>query len=214
MHYTIDEYRSMRHEDALNYTVFDTQHNVHTSHPLVIRFDGKLAPGSIDNSDLFPMSYGLQNSTLKELDIANEFLSQQPDIESYTFIDIGSGKGRVILYNVYANAPYHSYVGVEIDSSLHEIAKQNLLTTTIELNKEIDLINQDILDYQIPNEPCVLFLFHSFSNEGYDLFISKHIDVINRSGSYLVLVSPQEYDLSKIANKHLVFNLGSVYIYK
>lgn len=214
MAYTIDEYRAIRNEDALNYTVFDTVHNVDTSHPVVVRFDGKLGPGRIDNSELFPMSYGFQNSTLKELDEINSFLSQQPEIDSYKFIDIGSGKGRVILHNIATNAPYRSYVGVEIDSSLHDIANHNLTTTTIELNKPVEFINQDILEYEIPSEPCVLFLFHSFSGDAYNLFMEKNIDAINKTESYLVLVSPQEYDLNKVVGKQLLFRSTSIYIYK
>jgi hypothetical protein len=210
---SIDEYRSIRHEDALNYTVFDAQHNVDTSHPTVIRFDGKEAPGRIDNSELFPTSYGFQNTTLKELDSINEFLGQQPGIDSYKFIDMGSGKGRVILHNLVSNAPYRSYVGVEIDPALHDIAKYNLLTTTINLNKEVEFVNQDALGYDIPDEPCVLFLFHSFSDQIYNMFIEKNMDTLNKTNSYLVLVSPQEYDLDKIVGKQLIFSSTSIYIY-
>lgn len=207
-------YKDIRHNDALVYEVFDQYYNVDTSHPRVVRYDGKIAPGIIKNSDKFPSSYGFQNVTLFELDQINAYLQQDPNIGSYKFIDIGSGKARVILHNLATNAPYGSYAGVEIDPDLHTIAKGNLISTNIVLNKYVELINDDALNYTLPNSPCVVFLFHSFSNDTYNSFIDKNIHQINNTGSYLVLVSPQEYDLNRITGKDLVFQETSIYIYK
>jgi hypothetical protein len=94
------------------------------------------------------------------------------------------------------------------------VAELNMMSTNIELNKEIVLVNQDILDYSIPYEPCVYFLFHPFSSEVYDKFIEKNIEIINQTNSYIVFVSPQEYDLSKVVDKDIVFSSISVCIYK
>jgi hypothetical protein len=210
----IVKYKLMRHEDALNYTVFDAEHKVDTAHPLRVRSDGTLGPGVIPNSHLFPTSNGFQNATLKELERINEILGQDPDMGSYKFIELGSGKGRVILHNLASNAPYSSYVGVEIDPSLHDIAKNNMMTTSIEINKSVEFVNQDILEYKIPDEPCVIYLFYSFSKDLFPIFIEKNIDVINKNGSYLVLLSPQDYDLNKVVDKELIFSDISIYIYK
>lgn len=209
----IAKYRLMRHEDALNYTVFDSEYNVDTYNSTRIK-DGKILPGIDHNSDLFPTSNGFQHATLKELDHINEILSQDPAIGSYKFIDLGSGKGKVILHNLASKAPYSSYVGVEIDPSLHDIANNNLLTTSIELNKNIEFVNEDILEYEIPDEPCVIYLFYSFSKELFPTFIEKNIDTINKNNSYLVLLSPQDYDLNKVVGKKLIFSDISIYIYK
>ena len=208
------EYRAFRLHDAINYQTFDDRYRVDTSHPLAIKEDGKIGPGSIDNSDIYPNSVGYQNTTLHELDQINNFLREEPGIGLYKFIDVGSGKGRVILYNMAQKAPYGSYMGIEIDSWLHGIAEENLFTTNIELNREVVLVNQDILDYSLPYEPCVYFLFHPFSSEVYDKFIEKNIEIINKTNSYLVFVSPQEYDLSKVVDKDIVFSSISVCIYK
>lgn len=211
---TQSKYRAFRSNDALNYYSFDLKYNVDTSHPVAMKDDGRYGPGSIDNSDIYPNSAGYQNTTTYELDEINNFLRDEPGISSYRFIDIGSGKGRVILYNMAQKAPYGSYTGIEIDSRLHHVAENNLLSTNIDLNKEVILVNQDILDYSLPYEPCVYFLFHPFLSEVYDEFISKNIDIINKTNSYLVFVSPQEYDLNKVVDKDLVFESISVLIYK
>ena len=207
-------YKQFRHNDAINYRTFDDAYRVDTSHPVAIKEDGMVGPGYIDNSDIYPNSIGFQNATLHELNEINNFLREEPGIGSYKFIDVGSGKGRVILYNMSQNAPYGSYTGIEIDSRLHRVAELNMMSTNIDLNKEIVLVNQDILDYSIPYEPCVYFLFHPFSSEVYDKFIEKNIEIINQTNSYIVFVSPQEYDLSKVVDKDIVFSSISVCIYK
>ena len=207
-------YKQFRHNDAINYRTFDDAYRVDTSHPVAIKEDGMVGPGYIDNSDIYPNSIGFQNATLHELNEINNFLREEPGIGSYKFIDVGSGKGRVILYNMSQNAPYGSYMGIEIDSRLHRVAELNMMSTNIDLNKEIVLVNQDILDYSIPYEPCVYFLFHPFSSQVYDKFIEKNIEIINQTNSYIVFVSPQEYDLSKVVDKDIVFSSISVCIYK
>lgn len=207
-------YREFRQKDALSYHSFDDRYRVDTSHPVEIKDDGRIGPGSINNSDIYDKSVGFQNTTLHELEEINNFLREEPGIGLYKFIDIGSGKGRVILYNMAQKAPYGSYMGIEIDSRLHCVAESNLMSTNIELSKEVILVNQDILDYSIPYEPCVLFLFHPFLSEVYDKFIEKNLDQIKRTSSYLVLVSPQEYDLEKLHGMNMVFNSISVCIFK
>jgi hypothetical protein len=209
------EYRTFRSNDAINYRTFDDKYRVDTSHPVSIKKDGKIGPGSIDNSDIYPISWGYQNTTLHELDEINNFLREDPKIASYKFVDIGSGKGRVILYNIAQKAPYGSYMGIEIDSRLHHIAEKNIITTNIDINKEVVLVNQDILQYNLPYEQCVYFLFHPFLKDiTFNKFIEKNIEIINKTNSYLVIVSPQGYDLSKIVDKNIVFNSISVCIYK
>jgi hypothetical protein len=214
MNFDDSVYREFRYNDAINYQTFDDRYRVDTRHPSEIKEDGRIGPGLIDNSDIYPNSEGYQNTTLHELEQINNFLREEPKIESYKFVDIGSGKARVILYNISQQAPYSSYVGIEIDSTLHAIAQNNIITTNIDINKEIILVNQDILDYSIPYEPCVYFLFHPFSNETYNKFIEKNIEIINQTNSYIVFVSSQEYDLSKVVNKNVVFSSISIRIYK
>ena len=214
MNQSKSEYRQFRHNDAINYQKFDDRYCVDTSHPIKIKEDGIAGPGYIDNLDIYPNSTGFQNTTLHELDRINNFLREEPGIGSYKFIDVGSGKARVILYNIAQKAPYGSYVGIEIDSRLHRVAESNMMSTNVELNKEVVLVNQDILDYSIPSEPCVYFLFHPFSSEVYDKFIEKNIKMINQTNSYIVFVSPQEYDLSKVVDKDIVFRSISVCIFK
>src|ERR1700675_1609318 len=46
------------------------------------------------------------------------------NFREFTFIDLGSGKGRTLL--MASDYPFHRIVGVELLPSLHQIAQQNL----------------------------------------------------------------------------------------
>ena len=46
------------------------------------------------------------------------------DFSQFTFIDIGSGKGRVLL--MAADYPFSRVIGVELLPALHRIAEQNI----------------------------------------------------------------------------------------
>jgi tRNA G46 methylase TrmB len=46
------------------------------------------------------------------------------DVSNYTFIDIGSGKGRMLL--LAAELPFRRVIGIEFASDLHAVAQQNV----------------------------------------------------------------------------------------
>jgi hypothetical protein len=53
-----------------------------------------------------------------------ELLARLPTHDNFTFIDIGSGKGRVLL--LAAEFPFRKIVGVEFSPELHATAQRNL----------------------------------------------------------------------------------------
>jgi tRNA1(Val) A37 N6-methylase TrmN6 len=87
------------------------------------------------------------------------------DFTTYCFIDIGSGKGRVLF--MADQLRFCRIIGVEFSQILHKIAEQNLKNYLNKLNKTrseacIELFNCDALDFQFPAEPAIIFLFNPF----------------------------------------------------
>lgn len=189
----VNHIKAYRRDDAKRFKDFDLAYNVDTSHPLEIKNDGEWGPGAIENFEKYTGSNGYQNSALHEIDLINNYLKYQDGIEDYQFIDIGSGKGRVILYNLLKQSPYRAYKGIEIDSDLHSIAEHNLISTNIEISKEVTLINKDILDINLSYEPTVYFIFNPFSKEIFETFINKNLDIMIKSKSYLAFVNEHDY---------------------
>jgi len=81
--------------------------------------------------------------------------------EQFTFIDLGSGKGRALL--LASEFPYRRIIGVELLPELHAIARENIRTFQegSQLGR-IDLWCGDARQFRFPPEPLVVFLFDPF----------------------------------------------------
>jgi SAM-dependent methyltransferase len=86
----------------------------------------------------------------------------QVNFERFTFIDLGSGKGRTLL--MASDYPFRKVVGAEIIPELHEIAVQNLARYESEQQKcfALEAWLGDAREFPLPPEPMVLYLFNPF----------------------------------------------------
>ncbi len=84
------------------------------------------------------------------------------DFETFTFIDLGSGKGRVLL--MAAMYPFAQVVGVEVQPELDAIARRNIerFHEPGQQCREIRSICADAREYEFPAESVVLYLFNPF----------------------------------------------------
>jgi SAM-dependent methyltransferase len=82
-----------------------------------------------------------------------------------TFVDIGAGKGRVLL--IAARHPFARVVGVELTETLARIARQNaeVMARRIGGLAPIEVIHGDATEYVLPDGPCVLFFYRPFTGE-------------------------------------------------
>lgn len=88
------------------------------------------------------------------------------DFSEFTFIDLGSGKGRTLL--MASDYPFHRILGVELLPSLNEIAQQNLEKYNSESQKcfAIESICADASTFDLPPEALVVYLFNPFPESG------------------------------------------------
>ncbi len=88
--------------------------------------------------------------------------SLQLDFPRYTFIDLGSGKGRIVL--VAACLPFRRVIGVEFVKEFHEIALANLRRWPASkiLCGKITLKCEDATAFDFPPDPLVVYLFNPF----------------------------------------------------
>ncbi len=143
---------------------FDQMHGVDTSGLVPARH---LITGHA-NDEHVTAYYGVAPSILCSL-IAQwrETVPPHP-ISSYTFIDIGAGKGRGLL--VASEYQFRSVIGIELNSSLAAIARANVAhwirthaaDPTAPRLAPIEVLEQDALDFDLPATPVLLFLFHPF----------------------------------------------------
>ena len=88
------------------------------------------------------------------------------DVREFTFIDLGSGKGRTLL--LASDYPFRRIVGVELLPALHHIAQENLQKYHSESEKcfALESICENAAAFAFPAEPTVLYLFNPFPEAG------------------------------------------------
>jgi SAM-dependent methyltransferase len=83
----------------------------------------------------------------------------------FTFVDLGCGKGRVLL--VASEYPFARIVGVEISTELSAIAGRNvaLYQPPSRRCKEIEVLNADAAWFDFPETDLLVHLYHPFEPE-------------------------------------------------
>lgn len=161
--------RRKRPQDLLKLTAtpihpFDLAHGVDTSGLVPA---GNLITGH-PNDEYVTAYYGVAPSILRTLiDLWRETIPPHP-IHSYTFVDIGAGKGRAML--VASELPFHQIIGIELNPEMADIAQRNLdlwveahaSDATAPPLAPIHLYEQDALTFDLRRTPTLAFLFHPF----------------------------------------------------
>jgi SAM-dependent methyltransferase len=88
------------------------------------------------------------------------------NFRDFTFVDLGSGKGRTLL--MASDYPFHRIVGVELLPALQEIALENLRQYKSESQKcfALESICADATTFPLPEGPLVIYLFNPFPESG------------------------------------------------
>jgi hypothetical protein len=82
--------------------------------------------------------------------------------ERYAFIDLGSGKGRVLL--VASEFPFREVRGMEFACELHQTACNNIrrYRSGSQKTRNVRSIHGDAIEFEFPASPFVLFLANPF----------------------------------------------------
>lgn len=136
---------------------FDWRHNVCTTGDLALAHLDAVSPVTTLSGHYHP-SHPLA---------ARRILAKLPAIDhsKYTFIDLGSGKGLMLL--MAAEYPYAAIHGVEFSRKLHKVAERNIASYRNPRQRCFNLqsINVDAREYEFPRTPLVVYLFSPFRHE-------------------------------------------------
>src|SRR6266849_6481339 len=82
------------------------------------------------------------------------------EFDQFTFVDLGSGKGRTLL--MASEYPFMRIVGVELIAELHRAAQQNIREYRSPTQRcvQIEALIADAREFELPEEPLVLYLFN------------------------------------------------------
>jgi predicted RNA methylase len=86
------------------------------------------------------------------------------DYREYSFVDLGCGKGRVLL--VASTYPFRRVIGVEISQELSRIARQNVDRFPASARQsEIEVQTIDASTMQFPDTHLLVHMYHPFGPE-------------------------------------------------
>jgi SAM-dependent methyltransferase len=93
---------------------------------------------------------------------APERIALKTGLEDFTFVDLGSGKGRVLL--MAAQYGFKKIFGVEYMPEWHHVAEENIRKFVAEhkIDAAIQTLCMDARDFDFPAGPLVVYLFNPF----------------------------------------------------
>ena len=135
------------------------------------------------------------------------------DFQEFTFIDVGSGKGRVLL--MAADYPFRRIVGVELLPALDRVAQENLSAYKRDSQRcfSIEAVCGDAREFVFPNEPLVLYLFNPLPETGL-IAMMANLDSSLRQRPRVVYVLYHNPLLEHLVSKHPAFTkIGGTHQY-
>lgn len=148
---------------------FDKTHGVDTRRTADPGWLGRL--GSLN----WIYGQGYQPAPVDQVRLA---LDQLPaEFRDATFIDIGSGKGRIVL--LASLLPFRRVIGIEYDRVLHEVAVTNVESFDTGGKERIELHCLDAAEFRFPSEPLVVFFHHPFDRPIFDV-VCRNLESVYR----------------------------------
>jgi SAM-dependent methyltransferase len=105
-----------------------------------------------------------------------ETLEPSVRLSDYAFVDIGCGKGRVVmLASEYA---FREVIGVELNPQLASVARRNLhrWMSRKRACPNVRIAHTDALSFPLPEGPVVLFFFNSFEEEMVRMWLDSLVE--------------------------------------
>jgi SAM-dependent methyltransferase len=96
------------------------------------------------------------------------------------FVDLGSGKGRVLL--LAAQLGFQKVVGVEFSPRLCAIARRNvkIFTRKTRIIVHIDVIKSDVALFNIEPEQCIFYAYNPFDGVVMERLVANLRDSLKR----------------------------------
>jgi SAM-dependent methyltransferase len=147
-------YFNFRHrkQARLNF-VFDQERGVETAAEVPLEAVGvSSADAARGNAYYRPLTEVIFRAAIAAMPI---------DVSKFTFVDIGSGKGKVLF--MAADLPFRSILGIEYAPGLHAVALKNVANYHYKTQQcqKIEAVHADALQYGLPEGPLVLFTFNA-----------------------------------------------------
>src|SRR5665213_2581673 len=159
-HWAYEQWRwrffSFRHRRQARLNVlFDRKRGIETAAEVMLEAVGISGADVARGNVIYrPITEALFRESIACLDI---------DVSTFTFLDIGSGKGKVLFSA--AAMPFKRIVGIEEAAGLHVAAVCNIAAyrSNTQQCRAIEAVHADALTYPLPQGPLLLFIFNALA---------------------------------------------------
>ncbi len=178
--------------------IFDLKNNVNTcGHKSILDIDG----------DTFTKSFSISYEPTPIKVISSIFGMLPINYPEFTFIDYGSGKGRVLLCA--SEYDFAKIIGVEIDRSLHNVAKDNLKKWKSRSRKcfNIEYKNMNAIKFDLPLEPLVIFFYTPFFGAVFEKIVDNIRVYIKNTNFpiYIIYIGVNQDNPGMVRNLNLYY---------
>jgi hypothetical protein len=159
--------------------VFDALHSVDTGGGVAAR-DLEIASANRDKGIAYdPCPWSTLHRALRLVSLK---------AEGFTFVDIGCGKGKVLLSAMVL--PFKRIVGIEFSSYLSRVAERNITSARFfnRRSPSVKIICADAVQYPIPEDPTVFFFANPFNYEVMELVLDNIVSSYLRAPRSIYLI--------------------------
>jgi SAM-dependent methyltransferase len=130
------------------------------------------------------------------------------EFSEYTFLDLGSGKGRTLL--MASEFPFRRIIGVELVPELHAVARKNVATFANEAQqcRDIETVCSDARDYEFPEGPLLLYLFNPFPAAALERALANLRASLERTRRPVKVVYHHPQSEQVLADSGFLFKVG------
>jgi SAM-dependent methyltransferase len=121
---------------------------------------------------------------------------------SDVFLDLGCGKGRVVLQA--AGYPFRRVVGVELSPELCDVARANVAARRDALRcRDVEIVVADAATFEIPDDVTVIYLFNPFRGDVFAAAVEQIVASLERAPRPLRVIyrTPMEEELLLRTNR-------------
>ena len=176
---------------------FDWKHNVNTIERFEIRKCDTIGTNAAFGVSYSPTRVRALRNCLQALNLPR----------GGSLVDLGAGKGRVLL--VASEFGFKKIIGVEFSNYLSDIARDNINRYKAQSNNlaDIKMIHADVVDFVWNDDESVIFMFHSFGEPVLNKVISNIVCswVRNPRSLWLIYHNPVHKDSIEKNNKFEFF---------
>jgi hypothetical protein len=101
--------------------------------------------------------YGVAHNASPPDDFTEAMLALDISLEDFTFVDLGSGKGRALI--MASHYPFKGIIGVEFARELHETARRNARVLN---DRRVVCVHDDAGSFELPEGNLLLYMYNPF----------------------------------------------------